>query len=123
METRDLRKDGQSRRLPTALVHTQILNEGWASIMQEIIPQYTKKQHSFPFWLNASKGHAVRRKTNLRDPYSLGVFAWRRIKERFEARAEIKSLSTQLEKDREFIRFATEESLRKWTMLNFCVLL
>ena len=92
-----------------ALVHTQIMNEGWASIMQEIVPRHTKENHNFAYWLSASQVMQQEERPKLQDPYSLGVAAWRRLKERFEERPEIKSLETQLEKDRAFIEYGQDE--------------
>ncbi len=99
----------QSMAFRPALVHTQILNEGWASIMQEIIPQHTKGHHNFTFWFQAHQVMQREGKPKLQDPYSLGVFCWRRLKERFEERPEILALKTQKEKDRAFIKYAETE--------------
>ncbi len=96
-----------------ALVHTQIMNEGWASILQEIVPRHTKNNHNFAFWMKAKNVMQQEGKPKLHDPYSLGVFAWRRLKERFEQRPQIRSLKTQLEKDRAFIEYAQEEIIAR----------
>lgn len=101
-----------------ALVHTQIMNEGWASIMQEILPYHTKRNHNFRYWLQASrvmqteswqrtKDHAEKT-VRLNDPYSLGVNLWRRAREQFEARPEIKAMAAQIDKDAAFIKYAGE---------------
>lgn len=92
-----------------ALVHTQIMNEGWASILQEIVPRHTKDNHNFAYWFDAKNVMQQERRPNLKDPYSLGVAAWRRIRERFEQRTEIKALVTQLEKDHAFVQYAQDE--------------
>lgn len=96
-----------------ALVHSQIMNEGWASIMQEIVPRHTKDNHNFAYWLSASQVMQQEVRPNLQDPYSLGVAGWRRLKERFEERPEIKALATQLEKDRAFIEYGQDEIIAK----------
>lgn len=96
-----------------ALVHTQVMNEGWASIMQEILPRYSKNNHHLAYWLKASRVMQGEGHPNLRDPYSLGVFAWRRIRVRFEERSDIKALETRREKDRAFIRFANREIISR----------
>lgn len=91
-----------------ALVHTQIMNEGWASIMQEIIPRHTKDHHNLEYYLNSVRVMQSERWPNVRDPYSLGVFCWRRIRERFEEQPEIKSLKSELERDVKFFRYAED---------------
>lgn len=88
-----------------ALVHTQIMNEGWASIMQEIIPRHTENHHTLEYYLNSQRVMQGETWPKVRDPYSLGVFCWRRIRERFEEQPEIKSLKSQLEKDGKFLRY------------------
>lgn len=96
-----------SKAFVPALVHTQIMNEGWASIMQEIIPPHTKTHHNLAYWLQASRVMQSENTPNLGDPYSLGVALWRRIREKHNAQPEIRSLS-QVEKDRKFIEQASE---------------
>lgn len=91
-----------------ALVHTQIMNEGWASLMQEIIPKHTKDHHNFSYWMDASRVMQTEGVPQLQDPYSLGVACWRRIRERFFAQESISNLKTPIEKDRAFIAHATE---------------
>lgn len=88
-----------------ALVHTQIMNEGWASIMQEILPKHSKNNHNFTYWFGASRVMQTEAVPNLNDPYSLGVACWRHLRERFFERPEIKNLDI-LGKDREFIQYA-----------------
>lgn len=102
-----------------ALVHTQIMNEGWASIMQEIIPAHTKNHHNFQFWLNASQVMQKENRPNLHDPYSLGVFCWRHLRKRFFDRPEIRALSSLELKDRAFIKYANEEIIGRMTDEQF----
>lgn len=106
-----------------ALVHTQIMNEGWASIMQEIIPRHTESHHTFEYYLNSQRVMQSENFPNVKDPYSLGVFCWRRIRERFEARPEISSLKSQIEKDANFMKHAEElmESMTDDDFIRFAV--
>jgi spore cortex formation protein SpoVR/YcgB (stage V sporulation) len=97
-----------SKGFQPALIHTQIMNEGWASIMQEIIPRHTRNHHYFSFWFRASQVMQTEETPNLRNPYSLGVAGWRHLRERFEEKPEIASLPTQIEKDARFIAYATD---------------
>lgn len=97
-----------SQSFRPALVHTQIMNEGWASIMQEIIPKHTKDHHNFNYWFGASRVMQAEARPNLGDPYSLGVACWRRIRERFLAEPAQRALKTEVEKDRAFIAYASE---------------
>jgi spore cortex formation protein SpoVR/YcgB (stage V sporulation) len=102
-----------------ALVHTQIMNEGWASIMQEIIPAHTKNHKTFNFWLNASQVMQRENRPDLKDPYSLGVFCWRYLRQKFFARPEISQMKTLVEKDRAFIKWANDEIISKMTDEQF----
>lgn len=101
-----------------ALVHTQIMNEGWASIMQEILPAHSNGNHNFKFWMRASQVMQTERMPKLTDPYSLGVACWRRLREKFNSRPEIREMKTLIEKDRAFIAYA-EEIIRKHTDEQF----
>ncbi|MCB0363244.1 MAG: SpoVR family protein, partial [Bdellovibrionales bacterium] len=82
----------ESMAFRPALVHTQIMNEGWASIQQELLPRHTGRNHTFEFWLNASGVMQTEKVVNIRDPYSLGVFCWRHLKKRFLRQPEIAGL-------------------------------
>ncbi|NQZ02568.1 MAG: SpoVR family protein, partial [Bdellovibrionales bacterium] len=91
-----------------ALVHTQVMNEGWASILQELImkhmgPKWNTQQH----WFSA---HTViegaEDRIKLQDPYWLGVQGWHNLRNKFIKRPEIAELETELEKDRAFIEYA-----------------
>lgn len=103
-----------------ALVHTQVMNEGWASIMQEIVmdhmgPEYNTLNH----WFAAQHVTRSEDRLNIKDPYWLGVRVWRRLKQRFEERPEILALSRKIEKDRAFIRYAEEEIISKLDDFQF----
>jgi spore cortex formation protein SpoVR/YcgB (stage V sporulation) len=90
-----------------ALVHTQVMNEGWASIYQEIImrhmsPRWNTQRH----WLHA---HSVIEGSvdhiKLQNPYWLGVQGWHNLRNKFLNRPEIAALETEIEKDRAFIEY------------------
>ena len=91
-----------------ALVHTQVMNEGWASLMQEIVmdhmgPEYNTMNH----WLSALFVTSPSNALSIGDPYWLGVRAWRRLREKFNKDPEIQALETAIEKDRAFIQYAS----------------
>ncbi|MEO0335895.1 MAG: SpoVR family protein, partial [Pseudomonadota bacterium] len=91
-----------------ALVHTQVMNEGWASILQELImkhmsPKWNTQRH----WLEA---HSVIEgavdQIKLQDPYWLGVQGWHNLRNKFLKRPEIAAMETELEQDRAFVEYA-----------------
>ena len=91
-----------------ALVHTQIMNEGLATRMQEIIPKHSE-HNTFEFWADAHQViSGTEGQPNFRDPYSFGVFGWRHLWQReLKNNPHLKSLS-QDEQDRKEIEFLTD---------------
>lgn len=102
-----------------ALVHTQIMNEGWASLYQELIIRHMEKYHTVSHWISAMRVMQSEELPNLRDPYSLGVSAWRQLYKKFMNRPEIKKLPTLLERDRAFIKWADEEVITQMDDFQF----
>ncbi len=103
-----------------ALVHTQVMNEGWASFMQEIVmdhmgPEYNTLNH----WFSAERVTRSEPRLNIKDPYWLGVRVWKRLKQKFEDRSEVQSLTTKIEIDRAFIRYAEDEIISKMDDFQF----
>lgn len=85
----------------------KIMNEGWATLMQEMLVPYTKYRsthHLIEF------GDLLQYVSypKLDNPYYFGLQCWRRIRIRFNARPEIQGLS-MVERDRAFIKYAHEE--------------
>lgn len=114
-----LRELSASLSFQPALMHSQILNEGWASLMQEILPKYSPEEHNTEFWFQAVNVMKSEAKPDLTDPYSLGVALWRRIREVFLSRPENKELKSDLEKDRAFVAYAQNQIIGKMTDEQF----
>jgi hypothetical protein len=102
-----------------ALVHTQIMNEGWASLCQELIIRHMGEYNTFNHWVSAMKVMQTEATPNLQDPYSLGVSAWRRLYEKFMKRPEVKRLPTLMERDRQFILWADSEVISRMDDFQF----
>ena len=91
-------------RMTPYVVATKIMNEGWDTILMELIPEHTP-------W--ATDQYAIEHsdllqgvaRPNLSNPYWLGREAWRIVRRKFNARPEITGL-TPLERDRRFIAHA-----------------
>lgn len=99
-----------SRFIPGAF-HTKIMNEGFATLLMELIAPYSPYQgiehwHEFCCLL---KGVASK---SLSNPYWLGLEGWRNLRKNFNARPEITGLP-RLEQDRAFIKYATVEIIQK----------
>lgn len=98
------------RYIPGA-VHTKIMNEGFATLMQELLPPHT------PHTYLANLGHyccmikGVTR-PGLSNPYWLGLEAWRNIRKEFNSRPGMGALSL-IERDKAFIQYATKEIIQK----------
>lgn len=102
-----------------ALIHTQVMNEGWASFLQELVIKHVPEAHTTSHWLGAMKVMSGAEGLKISDPYSLGVHSWRRIYERFLERTEVRSLASALEKDRQFILYADREIISKMDDFQF----
>ncbi len=87
---------------------TKIVNEGWATLFMELLPPYTKYSTSAHAIEYGDLLQGVAGREDLFNPYWLGRECWRRVRERFNARPDIRNLP-QLEKDRRFIKYAHEE--------------
>lgn len=97
---------------------TKIMNEGWAALMQELmpahLPQYSDFAHAMEFAdLMNGVAHA-----DLNNPYWLGREAWRRVRARFNARAEIRGLS-RFEQDRAFMQYGIREIISVYDDFDF----
>ena len=97
----------------------KILNEGFATLMMEIIPAYytpwTSSYHNIEF---ADLLNGVANRVDFGNPYWLGREAWRRVRARFNDRPEIKGLEP-LERDRKFIEYATREIISQLDDYSF----
>lgn len=86
---------------------TKIMNEGFATLMQELLPAhspYSDLTHLFG-WSDLSSG-VVR--GDYSNPYKLGLEAWRRVRARFNERKENQGLS-RFELDKRFLHYALED--------------
>lgn len=104
------------RYIPGA-VRTKIMNEGFATLLQEIIPKHSP-YGTFDFGLQYCCLMAGVTAPSLSNPYWLGLEGWRNLYRRFQERPEIQSLSA-LEKDRAFIHWATESIISKMDDAEF----
>lgn len=95
----------------------KIMNEGWASLMQELLPNYTSAStsHDWIEYADLMQGVAY---PELSNPYWLGREAWRHLRKKFEARPEIRDLS-RLEKDKKFIAWAHEKVIGQMDDYDF----
>lgn len=111
-----------------ALVHTQVMNEGWATLMEAIIVKHMEDYHNISYWVQGLQYTHHGEKPNITDPYWMGVETWQVIYHRFMAgeiligksiqdylvRPYIAELPNEKErKDAAFIRFADEEIISK----------
>lgn len=95
------------RYIPGA-VRTKIMNEGWSTLMQLVLPKHTKYNTAedaikYCCFLSGIVHPSI---TN---PYWLGLEAWKNIYEKFLKRPEIQKLADWEAKDAAFILFATKE--------------
>lgn len=96
---------------------TKIMNEGWASLMQELLPGYTSFSSSHDWFEYADLMQSVAY-PQLSNPYWLGREAWRHLRKKFESRPEIRPLS-QIEKDKKFIAWAHESVIGQMDDYDF----
>ncbi len=92
-------------------INTKIMNEGFATLMQELLPSHTGMNSFDHFGEYCCLISGVTERS-LSNPYWLGLEGWRNIRKRFNKRPEIKDLPL-LEKDRRFIAYATKEIIQK----------
>ncbi|MCB0392526.1 MAG: SpoVR family protein, partial [Bdellovibrionales bacterium] len=111
-----------------ALVHTQVMNEGWATFMEALIIKHMEDYHNVNYWIQELKFSHHGEAPNTTDPYWMGVETWQIIYRRFMngeeilgktiqdylVRPYIAELPSDMEKrDAAFIRFADEELISK----------
>ncbi|MCB0356425.1 MAG: SpoVR family protein, partial [Bdellovibrionales bacterium] len=111
-----------------ALVHTQVMNEGWATFMEALIVKHMEDYHNINYWIQELKFSHHGEKPNITDPYWMGVETWQVIYNKFIkgetllnknindylSRPYIAELPLDQEKrDAAFIRFADEEIISK----------
>lgn len=83
----------------------KIMNEGWATLMEEILAGHSKWATDHHNFQRSALAYAVAGRPSLQNPYWLGREAWRRVRDRFNRRPDIVGL-TPLERDRRFIAHA-----------------
>lgn len=98
-------------RYISGAVVTKIINEGFATIMQELAVEHTPYntlRHGIEY-MHLHQGVTVPRIDN---PYWFGRELYRSVRRRFNERPEIKGL-LPLERDRRFIAYVTQEIIEK----------
>lgn len=98
----------ESMAFRPALTHTQILNEGLASIMQEILFKYSKSNRTLEYVLNAHQVMQSEKQPKLSDPYSLGVHGWRHLRKRLWNSDPALRNADELTRDRAFLKYVIE---------------
>ena len=111
-----------------ALVHTQVMNEGWATFMEALIIKHMEDYHNINYWVQELQYSHHGEEPNITDPYWMGVETWQVIYRRFMngetllnksiddylKRPYIAELPLEQERrDAAFIRFADEEIISK----------
>lgn len=99
----------QQRYIPGA-IRTKIMNEGYATLMQIILPKHTSYD-TFEDRVRYCCLLSGVTRPGLSNPYWLGVEAWKLIYAKFQERPEIKG-RPMVERDREFIKYAKEQILQ-----------
>lgn len=87
------------------IISTKIMNEGWATFLQDFLVPYLSWKEDFDLIESATLKSGVSF-PRLSNPYWLGREAWRNIYQRFLSEVSLQGLSTQLEKDRKFVHYA-----------------
>jgi len=106
-------------RWQTSILNTKIVNEGFATFLMELVPKHTSKNtfEDANSFANLAYGVTYPR---LNNPYYLGIEAWRRIYRRFMERPEMQVAGlTSFDKDKAFIKYATEEIIAKMNDIQF----
>ena len=96
------------------ILHTQIMNEGFASIMQEILTQNSDVNSNSTFMIGAQHVLQSLTRVDFNNPYSLGVICWRHLRERIHKQPAFKDRPL-IERDREFFRVAAEDIIGRMT--------
>lgn len=99
-----LKLEEQSVRMFPAISMTQIMNEGWATLMMYVVARHLPWTTSADLVTYGQLLSGVTR-PSFQNPYWIGVSGWRNLYEQFRERPEIRSLS-EFEKDKAFIAWA-----------------
>lgn len=105
-----------NRFIPGA-IRTKIMNEGFATLMQELLPPHTGLNtfdHAMEYCCFISGVIAP----SMSNPYWLGLEAWRNIRKTFNSRPEISNLN-RMEQDKAFIAYATNDIIAKMDDAEF----
>lgn len=87
------------------IISTKIMNEGWATFLQDFLVPYLSWKGDFDLIESATLKSGVSF-PRLSNPYWLGREAWRNLYQRFMSESHVKNLSSQLEKDQKFVHYA-----------------
>jgi uncharacterized sporulation protein YeaH/YhbH (DUF444 family) len=113
------------RYIPGA-IRTKFMNEGLATLFQELLPAHSTKYNDFPHHMEACcllEHVAMRRpghiNNNLSNPYFLGWRGgWKNLREKYHKRPELAGKSL-LEKDRAFLHWAITEVIPNYDDNSF----
>ncbi|MCB0350217.1 MAG: SpoVR family protein, partial [Bdellovibrionales bacterium] len=105
-----------NRYIPGA-IRTKIINEGFATLMQEVLPPHTG-MNTFDHAMEYCCFVAGVIQPSISNPYWLGLEAWRNLRKNFNERPDIANLPL-IEKDRAFIAYATNEIIGKMDDVEF----
>lgn len=96
-------------RILGAYTATKIMNEGWASMMQEIVFGHSSDAADDDFNLHVAELMSgvvgMPGKESISNPYYFGRLCWRLLREKFNKREDIVKLDP-LQRDRKFIDYA-----------------
>ncbi len=90
---------------------TKIMNEGWATLMMEVLAGHSQWTTTHDAVELAQLLLPVAGIAKLDNPYWLGREAWRAIRAKFNARPEIQGLAP-IERDRQFVAFAKDHFIK-----------
>jgi len=100
-------------------VRTKIMNEGFATLMQEFLAKHTNySDFNHAMHYCCLMGGVVGRDRDLNNPYWLGLQIWRKVYYQFIQQLEIKNLDP-IEKDRRFILWATKNIIYPMDDMQF----
>ncbi|MBL7663924.1 MAG: SpoVR family protein [Bacteriovoracaceae bacterium] len=107
----------QVNRQTVYVIQTKIMNEGWATLMMEILAYHggENSHHEIFSYSKLLSGVAV---PDLSNPYFLGREAWRSVRRRFNNRPDIKTLDV-FEQDKRFIAHAHQVMREYMDDFNF----
>lgn len=85
---------------------TKIMNEGWATLMMQLMQEhYSGATSSYAYETAELFAGVVGNRLMLENPYSLGLKCWQMLRKKFNARPEVQGLA-KLERDRQFVAYA-----------------